>query len=40
MVALGNENAQMLVSLGVDILVMGFGVFRNPNLPQLRERLK
>ncbi len=36
----GNENALMLVSLGVDILVMGFGVFRNPNLPQLRERLK
>ncbi|MGQ9855134.1 MAG: ribulose-phosphate 3-epimerase [Fervidobacterium sp.] len=35
----GNENALELVKNGVDILVMGYGVFRNPNLPELRKLL-
>jgi ribulose-phosphate 3-epimerase len=35
----GNENAFELVKSGVDILVMGYGVFRNPNLPELRKLL-
>lgn len=35
----GNENALRLVNLGVDILVMGYGVFRNEQLPTLREVL-
>ncbi|AMW32776.1 ribulose-phosphate 3-epimerase [Fervidobacterium islandicum] len=35
----GNENAVELVKIGVDILVMGYGVFRNPRLAQLREEI-
>ncbi len=36
----GNENAVELVKMGVDVLVMGYGVFRNPNLPNLRNEIK
>lgn len=36
----GNENAIELIKLGVDILVMGYGVFRNNKLPQLWEEIK
>uniref|UniRef100_A0A7V4KE08 Ribulose-phosphate 3-epimerase n=1 Tax=Fervidobacterium pennivorans TaxID=93466 RepID=A0A7V4KE08_FERPE len=35
----GNENAVELVRAGVDILVMGYGVFRNPRLPELRREI-
>mgnify|MGYP000167487227 CR=1 FL=1 len=35
----GNENAVELVKAGVDILVMGYGVFRNPRLPELRHEI-
>ena len=35
----GNENAVELVKAGVDILVMGYGVFRNPRLPELRREI-
>ncbi|WP_372588957.1 ribulose-phosphate 3-epimerase [Fervidobacterium pennivorans subsp. shakshaketiis] len=35
----GNENAVELVKAGVDILVMGYGVFRNPRLPELRQEI-
>lgn len=35
----GNENAVQLAQLGVDILVMGYGVFRNEQLPTLRKEL-
>lgn len=35
----GNENAVELVKAGVDILVMGYGVFRNPRLPELRQKI-
>ncbi|ODN31153.1 ribulose-phosphate 3-epimerase [Fervidobacterium thailandense] len=35
----GNENAVQLAQLGVDILVMGYGVFKNEQLPTLREEL-
>lgn len=36
----GNENAKRLVNVGVDILVMGYGVFRNPNLSELSKELR
>ncbi|MEN3041764.1 MAG: ribulose-phosphate 3-epimerase [Fervidobacterium sp.] len=36
----GNENAIELIKIGVDILVMGYGVFRNNKLPQLWEEIK
>ncbi len=36
----GNDNAVELVKIGVDILVMGYGVFRNQNLPNLRKEIK
>lgn len=36
----GNENAVSLIEIGVDILVMGYGVFRNEKLPQLWEEIK
>lgn len=35
----GNENAVELVKAGVDILVMGYGVFRNPRLAELRHEI-
>ncbi|HPZ17879.1 MAG TPA: ribulose-phosphate 3-epimerase [Fervidobacterium sp.] len=36
----GNDNAPSLAQAGVDVLIMGFGVFRNPNLSQLSDRLR
>lgn len=36
----GNENAIELMEIGVDILVMGYGVFKNDNLSRLHETIK
>lgn len=33
----GNSNAQDLINIGVDILVMGYGVFRNDKLHELNK---
>ncbi len=36
----GNDNALKLVQSGVNILIMGYGVFRNEKLPELKQKLK
>ncbi|MFN3327940.1 MAG: ribulose-phosphate 3-epimerase, partial [Fervidobacterium pennivorans] len=36
----GNENALDLLQIGVDILVMGYGVFRNDKLQTLYEQIR
>ncbi len=36
----GNDNALKLVQSGVDILIMGYGVFRNEKLSELAQRVR